>query len=119
MPEKAVPERVAEQKKLRDLKPKQMDLVREFGEEGLKKGKTKWRYEFKKRDGSVDTKKLMAFKEMMRPADRFESRIALENQKPLPQVERRRGPSVTVPALPWQTERKLNLAEEHDEQHGG
>lgn len=118
MPE-ALPARVAQQKKLQEARPKQMDLVRAFGEEGLKQGKSEWRYEFKKRDGSVDMKKLHAFKEMMRPADRIESAIAESNQRPEVKPERRRGPSVTVPALPWHKERKLNLAEESDEQHGG
>lgn len=111
-------ETVAKQKKLRALKPKKMDLVRAFGEEHLKEGKREWRYEFKKRDGSVDMKKLHAFKEMMRPADRLEASIAEGRKMPEAPREKRRGPTFTVPALPWHTERKLNLAEEHDEQHG-
>ena len=118
MPEN-LKERVTQQRKLQEARPKKMDLVREFGEEGLKQGKREWRYEFKKRDGSVDMKKLMAFKEMMRPADRIETRIAESNQRPEVKPERRRGPSVTVPALPWHKERRFNLAEESDEQHGG
>ena len=111
-------EAVAKQKKLRELKPKKMDLVRAFGEEHLREGKREWRYEFKKRDGSVDMKKLHAFKEMMRPADRLEASIAEGRKMPEKPREKRRGPSFTVPALPWHKERKLNLAEEHDEQHG-
>ncbi len=111
-------ETVAKHQKLRELKPKKMDLVRAFGEEHLREGKREWRYEFKKRDGSVDMKKLREFKEMMRPADRLEASIAEGRKMPEKAVEKRRGPSFTVPALPWHKERKLNLAEEHDEQHG-
>ena len=105
-------EAVAKQKKLRELKPKKMDLVRAFGEENLREGKREWRYEFKKRDGSVDMKKLHAFKEMMRPADRLEASIAEGRKMPEKPREKRRGPSFTVPALPWHEERKLNLADE-------
>lgn len=108
-------ERVAGQKKVRDLTPTKKDLVQAFGEENLKEGKKGWRYDFKKRDGSVDMKKLREFKEMMRPAQRAEANLSLSTQKADVKPERRRGPSVMVPALPWQRER-WNLAEVDDDE---
>ena len=100
-------------KKLRELKPKKMDLVRAFGEEHLREGKREWRYEFKKRDGSVDMKKLNAFREMLRPARRVEAAAAQEFAPKMPDREKpASGICVTVPALPWHKERPLNLAGE-------
>lgn len=108
-------ERVEGVRKARALKPTKTDLVREFGEEGLKEGKREWRYEFKRRDGSVDMKKLHGFKEMMRPAERVEAALAESTAKPQEKPEVRRGPSVTVPALPWHGERRYNLAEDRND----
>lgn len=101
MAKPSLPERVKAQSRIRAAKPTQTDLVRAFGEEGLRVGKKGWRYHFKKRDGSVDMKKLREFKEMMRPADRLETALADSTAKPEVKAERQRGPAVSVPAMPW------------------
>lgn len=107
-------ERVAKAKKVRELTPTKHDLMREFGEENYREHSSgKWRYDFKKKDGSVDMKKLNAFREMLRPARRVEASAALELAPKAPEREKpSSGICVTVPALPWHKERPLNLAGE-------